>query len=66
MGNSYLQVNEALDPSLILWENLSYSAKARCFRKIIFSIIALVLVMLCFYINLFATETDKAVQLFSP
>ena len=44
----YLSVKRAIDPSLILWENLGYSQKERILRTTITSVVALILV--CFVI----------------
>lgn len=47
LGN-YLRVKKAIDPSLILWENLGYTRKERFIRTSITSVVAIILV--CFVI----------------
>jgi len=59
-------VNEARDPSLILWENLGTRKFERFFRILFTTIIALALLLITAVINLFAADADERIQAFSP
>mmetsp|Transcript_24508 Transcript_24508/g.30560 ORF Transcript_24508/g.30560 Transcript_24508/m.30560 type:complete len:149 (+) Transcript_24508:2087-2533(+) len=41
----WLKVDEAVEPSLINWENLGLSAKARCLRISILTVISIILLL---------------------
>lgn len=43
--NKWLKVTEAVEPSLIMWENLGVTKKGRCIRIIFISIISLALLL---------------------
>ena len=61
----WLQVDQAVEPSLIMWENLGITRKARCFRITIASFISLLLLLtttlLILYVKVWETElkSDK-------
>jgi hypothetical protein len=55
------EVKKAMDPELILWENLGYTTLSRIVRITISTIIALALVILCTLINLYGTTADAAI-----
>jgi len=64
--NKYLKVSSAMDPSLILWENLGYSQQARTVRVAVTSFIAFLLLVICSLINLYGADSDESIQSFSP
>jgi len=59
-------VDEARDPSLILWENLGTRRFERFFRILFTSIIACILLLCTALINLLAVTADTKIQAFSP
>jgi hypothetical protein len=59
-------VNRAVDPTLILWENLGYSKKSRYLYMLLTSLIALILICACIIINLYGRVADNEIQKFSP
>lgn len=66
MKGHYLDVNEARDPSLILWENLGTSKIDRTFRVGFTTILGFILLVITASINLWGASVDKTVQEFSP
>jgi len=50
----YLDIKQAVDPSLILWENLGSSIWARARRIVIIAIVAFLLLSVTLMINLYS------------
>lgn len=48
----WLQADEAINPSLIKWQNLGYSKKERFFRIIFTSLVSLVLIIFTMFLVL--------------
>ena len=51
--NKWLYVDRAIEPSLIMWENLGYNKKDRCLRIICTTITAMILLTMTIIIILF-------------
>lgn len=65
MGN-YLDVTRAVDPSLILWENLGSSGIQRFFRAVFILIIAAFLLCVTLLINLYSAKKGNDLKASNP
>ena len=61
--DKWLKVEPAVEPSLIIWENLGFTRKARCCRTTVASIISLLLLfattLLILFVKVKETELKK-------
>jgi len=57
-GKKILKVEEAIDPSLILWENLGSSIFERRLRMLFTSFLCLIILIITCLINLYAVTAD--------
>mmetsp|Transcript_18073 Transcript_18073/g.13020 ORF Transcript_18073/g.13020 Transcript_18073/m.13020 type:complete len:134 (+) Transcript_18073:1773-2174(+) len=62
----WLRVTPAIDPSLILWENLGFTRRQRNMRIVFTSIVTIILIACAATAIIFAKEIDKDLQEISP
>ena len=62
----WLQCDEAINPSLIMWQNLGYSKKERFFRIIFTSLISLVLIIITMFVVLGQSALNTSINAISP
>jgi uncharacterized protein YxeA len=49
-----------------MWENMGYSAASRCMRKMLTTLIAVILVLITTIFVVYAKSMDDDIQAFSP
>ena len=64
--NRWLQVDRAIEPSLIMWENLGYNKKARCYRIGCTSLTAGILLIITMLCILAIRSYDSGLRDFTP
>lgn len=64
--NQWLQVDKAIEPSLIMWENLGYNKQERSFRIICTTLTAMLLLGFTMFIVLLIRSFDSGLQNFTP
>lgn len=64
--NNWLQVDKAIEPSLIMWENLGYNRKNRCQRIFCTTLTAVILLLVTMLIILAIRSYDSGLRKFAP
>ena len=64
--NKWLIVDRAIEPSLIMWENLGYGRRDRCLRIICTTIIAMILLTFTVLIILVIRTQESDLHDFTP
>ena len=62
----WLQAERAIEPSLIMWENLGFSKKMRCLRILGSLFITLIMLSVTVIAIMYARVADEELQSFSP
>ena len=62
----WLQVEPAINPSLIMWQNLGYSQTSRCFRIILTTVVSLVLIIATMFVVLGQSAINTEINQISP
>jgi hypothetical protein len=62
----WLQVEHAINPSLIMWQNLGYSKVDRCFRIILTSLVSLILIVATMFVVLGQSAINTQINQISP
>jgi len=61
-----LKVDKAIEPTLILWENLGFSMKHRCIRTLLTTFICLLFMTATLFIMMYMKEVEYDIQTFNP
>ena len=61
-----LQAERAIEPSLIMWENLGFSKKVRCLRILGSVFITMIMLSVTVIAIMYARAADEELQSFSP
>ena len=64
--NRWLKIDKAIEPSLIMWENLSYNKQARCYRICCTSLTAGMFTMITMLCILAVRSYDSGLRNFTP
>ena len=64
--NKWLRVDKAIEPSLIMWENLGYNKKDRCMRIFCTTITSLILLIITVLTVLVLRSQDSGLREFTP
>mmetsp|Transcript_29425 Transcript_29425/g.39160 ORF Transcript_29425/g.39160 Transcript_29425/m.39160 type:complete len:110 (+) Transcript_29425:145-474(+) len=64
--NRWLIVDKAIEPSLIMWENLGYNKRDRCFRICITALAAAILLAITMMFILAIRSYDSELRNFAP
>jgi hypothetical protein len=59
-------VDPAINPTLIMWENLGYSMKERALRTLLTTLVVLVLIVATMFVVLYQSYINEKINDISP